>query len=101
MLLLAVPTILSIPLISKLLSLGSVSAPVPILILAALLAVVAWAAFQIQGHLEGAFGQAILGSQGLRRTRPTRIERRRSRPLRDVETLDPTEPTTPYESFDD
>ena len=100
-LLLAVPTILSIPLISKLLSLGGVSAPVPILILTALLAVVAWAAFQIQGHLEGAFGQAILGSQGLRRTRPPRIERRRSRPLRDVETLDPTEPTTPYESFDD
>ena len=100
-LLLAVPTILSIPLISKLLSLGGVSAPVPILILTALLAVVAWAAFQIQGHLEGAFGQAILGSQGLRRTRPPRIERRRSRPSRGVETLDPTEPTTPYESFDD
>ena len=100
-LLLAVPTILSIPLISKLLSLGGVSAPVPIFILAALLAVVAWAAFQIQGHLEGAFGQAILGSQGLRRTIPPRLERRRSRPLRDVETLDPTAPATPYESFDD
>ena len=100
-LLLAVPTILSIPLISKLLSLGGVSAPVPILILTALLAVVAWAAFQIQGHLEGAFGQAILGSQGLRRTRPTRIERRRSRPLREFETLDPIAPATPYESFDD
>ena len=89
-LLLAVPTIFSIPLISKLLSLGGVSAPVPILILAALLVVVAWAAFQIQGHLEGAFGQAILGSEGLRRIRPTRIERRRSRPSKDDQTVEAT-----------
>ena len=99
-LLLAVPTILSIPLISNLLSLSGVSAPVPILILAVLLAVVAWAAFQIQGHLEGAFGQAILGSEGLRRTRPPRIERRRSKPPKDVQTPDPTAPTSSHESYD-
>ena len=105
-LLLAVPTILSIPLISKLLSLGGVSTAAPILILAALLAVVAWAAFQIQGHLEGAFGQAILGSEGLRRTRPPSLERRRSRPSEDVQTPEQTappanEPYDAYESFDD
>ena len=99
-LLLAVPTILSIPLISELLSLGGLSAPVPLLILAGLLAVVAWAAFQIHGHLEGAFGQAILGSRGLRRIRPPRMKRRRPKRSEDAQMLEPTAPLSPLEAYD-
>ena len=68
-LLLAVPGIWSIPLISQLLSLGSLSTPLPILILVGLVAGVAWAAFQIHDVLERAFGQALLGTRDLRRSR--------------------------------
>ena len=71
-LLLAIQGIWSIPLISQLLSLGSLSTPLPILMLAGLVIGVAWAAFQIHGVLERTFGQAILGAPDLRRPRRSR-----------------------------
>ena len=61
-LLLAVQAIWCIPLLVRLLALGSVSTPVPILILLALVIGVALAAFQIHRALEDAFGHALLGS---------------------------------------
>jgi CPA2 family monovalent cation:H+ antiporter-2 len=62
-LLLAVPGIWSIPLISQLISLGNVSAPLPILLAVALAAGLVWAGFQIHEVLETAFSRSLLGSE--------------------------------------
>lgn len=71
-LLLAIPGIWSIPFISQLMSLGSLSTPLPILMLVGLVAGVAWAAFQIHEVLEQTFGHALLGAEDLRRSQRTR-----------------------------
>ncbi len=62
-LLLAVPGIWSIPFISQLISLGNVSAPLPILLAVALAAGLVWAGFQIHEVLETAFSRSLLGSE--------------------------------------
>ena len=62
-LLLAVPGIWSIPLISQLISLGNVSAPLPILLAVALAAGLVWAGFQIHEVLETALSRSLLGSE--------------------------------------
>lgn len=62
-LLLAVPGIWSIPLISQLLSLGTVSTPLPILLVLGLTSGLVWAGFQIHGLLESAFSRTFLGAE--------------------------------------
>jgi len=81
-LLLAIPSIWSIPMITQLLSLGRLSTPLPILVLVGLVTGVAWAAFQIHGVLERTFGHALLGAEDLRR--PRRSGRPRSGPRDDT-----------------
>jgi CPA2 family monovalent cation:H+ antiporter-2 len=61
-LLLAIPAIWSLPLVSQLLSLGSLSTPLPILLLIALIAGLAWTAFQIHRVLEATFSRTFLGT---------------------------------------
>lgn len=58
---LILPTIWSIPFIASLLSLGSVAAPAPALILLGVTTGVALAAFQIHSSMEGAFRRTFLG----------------------------------------
>ena len=60
-LLLILPAIWSIPLISHLLSLGSLSAPIPIAMMVGLIAGLAGAAFQIHHVLERTFSRTLLG----------------------------------------
>jgi CPA2 family monovalent cation:H+ antiporter-2 len=61
-LLLAIPAIWSLPLISQLLSLGSLSTPLPILLLIGLIGGLAWAAIQIHRVLEATFSRTFLGT---------------------------------------
>ena len=61
-LLLAIPAIWSLPLISQLLSLGSLSTPLPILLLIVLIAGLAWAAIRIHRVLEATFSRTFLGT---------------------------------------
>jgi uncharacterized integral membrane protein len=61
-LLLAIPAIWSLPLVSQLLSLGSLSTPLPILLLIALIAGLAWAAIRIHRVLETTFSRTFLGT---------------------------------------
>ena len=101
-LLLAVPAIWSIPLLSQLLSLGSVSAPVPILIVLGLVVVMTWAAFHIHGILEAAFGHAIMGPSILQQSSQTGPELQQSDPTEEREELEPTAPApTAQETEDD
>ena len=60
-LILVLPGIWSIPLISHLLALGSLSAPLPIIMLVGLVAGLAGATFQIHGVLERMFSRTFLG----------------------------------------
>ena len=61
-LILILPGIWSIPLISRLLTLGALSAPVPIILLVVLSAGLTLAAFQIHGVLEATFSRTFLGT---------------------------------------
>jgi monovalent cation:H+ antiporter-2, CPA2 family len=61
-LILVVPVIWSIPFISRLLSLGTLSAPLPILLLIGVSAGLTLAAFQIHGVLETTFSRTFLGT---------------------------------------
>jgi hypothetical protein len=61
-LILVVPIIWSIPFISRLLSLGTLSAPLPILLLIGVSAGLTLAAFQIHGVLETTFSRTFLGT---------------------------------------
>jgi CPA2 family monovalent cation:H+ antiporter-2 len=61
-LLLAIPAIWSLPLVSQLLSLGSLSTPLPILLLIGLIAGLAWAAIRIHRVLETTFSRTFLGT---------------------------------------
>ena len=58
---LVLPAIWSLPLISQLLSLGSISAPIPALLLTGLVAMTARTAFQIHRTLEHTFQHTFLG----------------------------------------
>jgi hypothetical protein len=61
-LILVVPIIWSVPFISRLLSLGTLSAPLPILLLIGVSAGLTLAAFQIHGVLETTFSRTFLGT---------------------------------------
>jgi len=60
-LILVLPVIWSIPLISRLFSLGSLSTPLPIIVLIGVSAGLTLAAFQIHKVLENTFSRTFLG----------------------------------------